>query len=92
MKCIVCGKPYDENFVDKGSTGRPLCSKDCLNIYYDKYIRRETRHATKCSSINNREYHTNWQRNNKDKMKAYTKKYLEKKRRQNGLGKICTIS
>ena len=81
MKCVVCGKSYDDSFVDKGSTGRPLCSKKCLYAFYSKYIERESRHAKTCSSVTKRDYHTIWQRNNKDKMKAYTKKYLDKKKR-----------
>ena len=67
MKCVICGKLYDDNFVDKGSTGRPLCSKECLNIYYDRYLKRESLYISNCSSANHKEYHANWQRKNKDK-------------------------
>ena len=40
--CIVCGKPYDDSFYDKGDKGwtsnggkRYLCSKSCRDFLYD---------------------------------------------------------
>jgi hypothetical protein len=34
-RCLVCHKPYNDSFYDKGSTGRYLCSTACRDIYFD---------------------------------------------------------
>jgi len=34
QKCIICKKPYDDNFYDK-SKYRPICSKECYSAYLD---------------------------------------------------------
>lgn len=44
-KCKICGISKDKyftetglNFYDSGSTGRPICSKLCYGIFFDKSI------------------------------------------------------
>ena len=47
--CIVCDKPYDSSFYDKGDMGmakinggtRYVCNKDCYSAYADYWINVE---------------------------------------------------
>jgi len=45
LECVICHKPYDDTFYDKGNLGnaksggtRYLCSRECYSKWFDKCL------------------------------------------------------